>query len=71
MPLRRRKGFHILANALKPTRGSGFTNSSMIEHHLLTSMIRYSDARLSGTRQGVVRPLARIFGGVTAGGRAP
>ena len=42
----------------------------MIRQYLLTSMIR-SSAPIALTLQGVVRPGARIFGGDSAGGRAP
>jgi hypothetical protein len=42
----------------------------MINFYLLTSTIR-SDAPVAFTLLGEVRPSARMFGGVTAGGRAP
>jgi hypothetical protein len=42
----------------------------MINFYLLTSTIR-SDAPVASMLLGAVRPSARKFGGLTAGGRAP
>jgi hypothetical protein len=42
----------------------------MTNSYHLTFTIR-TDAPAAFMRLGVVRPVARIFGGVTAGGRAP
>jgi hypothetical protein len=48
----------------------GNSNPVMINFYLLTSTIR-SDAPVAFMLLGEVRPSARKFGGVTAGGRAP
>jgi hypothetical protein len=43
----------------------------MIDLFKLTSSIRRVTPLVAWTRQGAVRPGARIFGGYSAGGRAP
>ena len=43
----------------------------MIRRYLLTSFIRRTDALIASTRQGAVRPGARMIGVDDAGGRAP